>query len=1006
MHRGVLTLALGALPLALALAAPQPQGSSEVFEKSVRPVLAEKCLSCHGAAQQLGGVRLDQKLSLAQTQKLIAAVGYQGAVKMPPSGKLPQSERVVLISWAQSGAALPALPTLPTLPTLPRPRSSATPSRSAPRSVGREGGGNWPYSPVTLSLAPPVVGARTDIDAFLLAKLKAKGLGFAPKADKRTLIRRISFDLTGLPPTPERVEAFVRDMRPDAYEKLADELLASSAYGERWGRHWLDVARYADSADARGLGSEGDISEAWRYRDWVIGALNADLPYTEFIKQQLAGDLYGDPVPTGFLAIGNWGNGDADKDKILTDIADDQVDVTSRAFLGLTVGCARCHDHKFDPLSTRDYYAMAGVFFSSHILPKLTPKGAGEMMLRIPLETLAQKAAREKLAVVEKQLADERGAARKAVALAWAQEAAQGRIPENAERRWQEFLALDGPPTLRTPMQRVGDIAGVDGVKGDKPAVSATVNTTGQAQRILTFTLPPRSVNVHPSPNAGVAAVWKAARAGTFAVEATLADADPACGDGFAWELRLGEVVLAAGKVANGGTAPPLKREVTVKAGEMLLLCVLPGGEYSCDTTTIGWKVGSDDLTADALTHPGQGSFGPWRFVDLGPVQRTAQTEAIITAWKSGDRTKALALAAALPVEQSPFLPDSDNQLLADTQARLTALERERTTLQTQIPAVPQIANGIAEGGVPGTPHEGIHDVKVHKRGRYDNLGELVPRGAPVVLGGGPLKIASGSGRRELAEWIASDKNPMTARVIVNRLWQGHFGRGIVATPSNFGKLGEKPSHLELLDYLASELVRRGWSLKALHKLIVTSDAYQQSSVPSALALARDTDNRLLSRAPRRRLEAEALRDSLLAASGKLDRAPGGLAFRELSTPRRTVYSMTIRSDRTGFGPLFDSADPTNSAEKRTLSTVAPQALYLLNSPFALEQAQALATRLKAHTGTDVGRIAYAYKLLYARPPSARELALGQSFLTKMATDGWDAYAQALFCANEFCYVD
>ena len=984
MHRGVLALALGALPLALALAAPQPQGSSELFEKSVRPVLAEKCLSCHGAAQQLGGVRLDQKLSQAQMQKLIVAVGYQGAVKMPPSGKLPESERVALISWAQSGASLP-----------PRPRLAGEPARG------------WPYAPVKLSLAPPVVGARTDIDAFLLAKLRAKGLGFAPKADRRTLIRRLSFDLTGLPPTPERVEAFVKDTRSDAYERLVDELLASSAYGERWGRHWLDVARYADSADARGLGSEGDISEAWRYRDWVIGALNADLPYTEFIKQQLAGDLLsGDPIPTGFLAIGNWGNGDADKDKILTDIADDQVDVTSRAFLGLTVGCARCHDHKFDPLSTKDYYAMAGVFFSSHILPKLTPKGAGEVMLRIPLETPAQKLAREKLAVVEKQLTDERGAARKAVALAWAQEAAQGRLPENAERCWQEFLALDGPPTLHTPMQRVGDIAGVDGVKGDKPAVSATVNTTGQAQRILTFTLPPRSVNVHPSPNAGVAAVWKAERAGTFAVEATLADADPACGDGFAWELRLGEVVLAAGKVTNGGTAPPLKREVTVKAGETLLLCILPGGEYSCDTTTIGWKVGSDDLTADALTHPGQGSFGPWRFVDLGPVQRTPQTEAIITAWKSGGHAKALALAAALPVEQSPFLPDSDNLLPADTQARLTALERERTTLQTQIPAVPQIANGIAEGGVPGTPHEGIHDVKVHKRGRYDNLGELVPRGAPVVLGGGPLKIASGSGRRELAEWIASDKNPMTARVIANRLWQGHFGRGIVATSSNFGKLGEKATHPELLDWLASELMARNWSLKALHKRIVTSDAYQQSSVPSPLALAKDPDNRLLSRAPRRRLEAESLRDALLTVSGKLDRASGGLAFRDFNVPRRTVYAMTIRSDRTGFGPLFDSADPTNSAEKRTISTVAPQALYLLNSPFALEQAQALATRLRAHPGTDSERIVYAYKLLYARPPSAKELALGQSFLTKLTPDGWEPYAQALLCANEFCYVD
>ncbi|WP_394793607.1 DUF1553 domain-containing protein [Armatimonas sp.] len=990
MHRGVLALALGALPLALALAAPQPQGSSELFEKSVRPVLAEKCLSCHGAAQQLGGVRLDQKLSQAQTQKLVAAVGYQGAVKMPPSGKLPESERVALISWAQSGASLP---------------------KSPPPGGGQGARVSWPYSPVTPSLAPPIVGARTDIDAFLLAKLRAKGLGFAPKADRRTLIRRLSFDLTGLPPTPERVEAFLADTAPDAYERLVDELLASSAYGERWGRHWLDVARYADSADARGLGSEGDISEAWRYRDWVIGALNRDLPYTEFIKQQLAGDLLsGDPVPTGFLAIGNWGNGDADKDKILTDIADDQVDVTSRAFLGLTVGCARCHDHKFDPLSTRDYYAMAGVFFSSHILPKLTPKGAGEVMLRIPLETPAQRTAREKLAVVEKQLTDERSTARKAVALAWAQEVAQGKIPD--ERHWREFLGLT-PPTLRTPFYSVGGVSGVDGVKGDKDALSATVNTTRKEQRILTFTLPPRSVNVHPSPQGGVGVLWEAPLDDTVTVQATLADADPACGDGFAWEIRHGEKVLSSGKVPNGSSVTIPPQQVTVKKGESLVVCVLPGGEYSCDTTTVTCEVfgGGFFTLANAALDQGAdiGEFGGqlgscYRFVDLAPQRLAPETEAIRVAWNAGAKDKALELALALPPDKSPFVPDNDRLLPKETRARLQTLEYQRLSLRTD--TAPQIANGIAEGGVPGTPHEGVHDVKVHKRGRYDNLGELVPRGAPVVLGGGPLKITSGSGRRELAEWIASDKNPMTARVIANRLWQGHFGHGIVATPSNFGKLGEKATHPELLDWLASELVQSGWSLKALHKRIVTSDAYQQSSVPSALALAKDPDNHLLSRAPRRRLEAESLRDALLTVSGKLDRASGGLAFRDFNVPRRTVYSMTIRSDRTGFGPLFDSADPTNSAEKRTISTVAPQALYLLNSPFALEQAQALAARLKAHPGLDSERITYAYKLLYARPPSPKELALGQSFLTKMGDEGWDAYAQALLCANEFCYVD
>ena len=758
------------------------------------------------------------------------------------------------------------------------------------------------------------------------------------------------------------------------------------------------------------MGSEGDISEAWRYRDWVIAALNANMPYSEFIQRQLAGDLYGDPVPTGFLAIGNWGNGDADKDKILTDIADDQVDVTSRAFLGLTVGCARCHDHKFDPISTKDYYAMAGVFFSSHILPRLTPKGAGEVMLRIPLETPAQKTAREKLAVVEKQLTDERMSARKAVALVWAKDAAQGKIPD--ERRWQEFLGL-ASPTLRTPFYSVGGISGVDGVKGDRDALSATVNTTKKEQRILTFTLPPRSINVHPSPQGGVGVLWESPIDDTVTIRTTLTDADPACGDGFAWEVRHNGLALASGKVANGGSVVVPPQTTKVKKGDTLIVCVLPGGEYSCDTTTVTCEVsggGSFTLSNAALDQGADiGEFGGelgscFRFVDLAPQQLTPEVEAIRAAWSGGDRAKALQLALALPSDKNPFVPDNDRVLPTEARKRLETLEHQRLALRTD--TAPQIANGIAEGGVPGSPHDGVHDVKVHKRGRYDNLGDLVPRGAPVVLGGGPLAIKSGSGRKELAEWIASTKNPMTARVIVNRLWQGHFGRGLVGTPSNFGKLGERPTHPELIDWLAAQFLQDGGSLKALHKRIVTSAAYKQSSVPSPTALAKDPDNRLLSRAPRRRLEAEALRDSLLAVTGKLDRTPGGIAFRDFNTPRRTVYSMTIRSDRTGYGPLFDSADPTNSVERRTVSTVAPQALFLLNSPFALEQAVALGVRLKALPGTDKDRINAAYLLLYAREPSVKEVQLGLRFLASGNPSAWEAYAQALLCANEFCYVD
>jgi cytochrome c553 len=980
MQRSGWPTVLWILSAGLAGAAPPPPNPSDVFENTVRPVLAAQCLACHGTTRQSGGVRLDRPLTPRQAQRLVAAVRYDGPVRMPPTGPLPERERDALIGWAQHGA--------------PFPKHIAPASRGATAQ--------WPYTPVKPGLAPPVDGARTDIDAFLRAKLLARGLDFAPPADRRTRIRRVTFDLTGLPPTPDQVAAFVNDTHPDAYAQLVDRLLASPAYGERWGRHWLDVARYADSADARGLGGEGDISEAWRYRDWVIAAFNADLPYDRFIRRQLAGDLQNDPIPTGFLAIGNWGNGDADKDKILTDIADDQVDTTSKAFLGLTVGCARCHDHKFDPISTRDYYALAGIFFSSHILPRLTPKGQGEILLRIPLETPAQKGVRETLARIDRERSEERTAGRNAVAAAAIEEAHQGRVPD--ENRWREFL--DDSPTLRTPFQHLGDVAGVDGVRGTKDALSATINTTALAQRILTFILPPRSVSLHPSPHAGIAVTWTASRDATVALAATLADADPACGDGVVWELRHGDAVVASGRIANGGSAEPLRREVTVRAGERLLLCVLPGADYSCDTTTVTWTVDGQDLTTDALAHPGSGSFGPWRFVDLDPVARSAEVEAVRAAWQAGETARALALAAALPPDQSPFFVDTDAVLPIALQTRLAALERDRAALQSQLPAVPESANGIAEGGVPGSPQEGVHDVAIHRRGRYDQLGERVPRGAPVALGGGPFSIRTGSGRRELAAWIASPKNPLTARVLVNRVWQGHFGRGIVGTPSNFGFLGERPTHPELLDFLAARFLADGGSLKRLHRLIVTSDAYQQSSVPTARSLARDPDNRLLSRAPRRRLEAEALRDSILAVAGTLDRTPGGIAFRDLATPRRTVYAMTIRSDRTGFGPLFDSPDTTSSAEKRNETTVASQALYLLNSPFIREQAHALARRLQALPGPDAARIGAAYRRLYARPPTPGEIALGQAFLQHLGPDGWDAYAQALLCANEFCYVD
>jgi hypothetical protein len=324
-------------------------------------------------------------------------------------------------------------------------------------------------------------------------------------------------------------------------------------------------------------------------------------------------------------------------------------------------------------------------------------------------------------------------------------------------------------------------------------------------------------------------------------------------------------------------------------------------------------------------------------------------------------------------------------------------------------PAPLMFAEGAQEGGVPGSPHAGLHDVRIHQRGRYDRLGELVPRRFPEILGGKEKKpIASGSGRLQLAQWLTEPTHPLTARVMVNRIWQYHFGAGIVRTPSNYGKLGERPTHPELLDFLAEAFVRSGWSIKKMHRLIMLSATYQQGSEAEPDTHKIDPDNQLFGRMNRRRLEAEAVRDSLLSVSGKLEGQMGGIATRDFNAPRRTLYLMTIRSDRSGFGPLFDSADPTAPVDRRTISTVAPQALFLLNNPFVLEQTRALAQRIVTSEKEDKGRIHKAYALLFGREPLPEEERDGLDFLKAAGSSekAWGEYCQVLLCANEFIYID
>jgi len=933
------------------LAQTEPPGRTaalEHFEKHVRPLLVSKCYRCHSLEQgkSKGGLTLDTKEGWQQggdsgpavapgkpeESLLIQAVRYQDGLKMPPKsqgGQLSEAEIAALVKWVRDGAV--------------DPRTKATGRGPVVDARAKTW---WAFQPVA-SPPPPANGQAHPVDAFLAAQWAARRLRAVGPAKKRALLRRATFDLIGLPPTPEEIQTFLADTSPDAFRKVVDRLLASPHYGEKWGRHWLDLVRYADSLDERAYDKDGDILDAWRYRDWVVSAFNHDLPYDQFIIQQLAGDIlasrHWDPqlaIATGMYAIGNWGNGDADKEKVHTDIVDDQVDVTSRAFLGVTLACARCHDHKFDPFTTRDYYAMAGIFFSSHILDRFQSKGEGEKLMRIPLLSPAQQ---------------------------MAMDAAERRLGE-IETRLNNVL--------RPLTQQRKQISGIDGLdawtlpSADNP--SLTVNQTDKPVKFSTIKLPARSIAVHPGPGTAVSASWRCVNPGTVAVSAQLRDADPNCGDGIVWEIRAGSRSLRTGTIDNGGSVAVDRLSTEVRAGELLQLVIRPRKEYSCDTTEIEFTVRSGEVLLWDLKMELLGGASP----------------AVSATWR---------------------VCAGEGEAFGNEKAETVKLQAERAELRQRL-ATRSFAEGLLEGGIPGTPYAGFHDARIHVRGTYTRLGEVTPRGMPAVLCPEPLTSPSGSGRLELARWIASSRNPLTSRVMINRIWQHHFGEGLVRTANNFGKLGTPPTHPELLDYLALRFVQSGWSIKAMHRLIMTSDAYQRAALVGdggEKEVKADPENQWLARQNRRRLTAEELRDAMLAVTGELDRNLGGKAIRDLNTRRRTLYVTTIRSDRSNYRALFDAADPTAIVYKRTEATVAPQALWLMNHPFVLDRARALARRVAARPGYLEEKVRWLCEVLFARPAAAADVALARRAVPDPEkAEDWLRYCQVLLCSNEFLFVD
>lgn len=744
------------------------------FETQIRPLLSEHCYECHAGESRIlrGGLRLDHREGVLQggdsgpaivagnpeASLLMQAVRYQ-SMEMPPAGRLPERQIELLAEWIRRGA--------------PDPRIEVPAARLQP--VDWEAGRNhWAFQPVPHVVPPeePDAGWATNpIDRFIRSRLRQEGLEPSPVADRRTLIRRATFDLTGLPPTPEQTAAFVNDPAADAFERVVERLLESPAYGERWGRHWLDLVRYATT---NGADENHGLPEAWRYRDWVIRSLNADLPLDQFLVQQLAGDLL--PVPederaagdlltaTGLLVLGPKMLAEQDKEKMLIDIVDEQVDTISRTMLGLTLSCARCHDHKFDPLSARDYYALAGIFYSTRTMQN---RDFVSKWLERPLPSR-----------------------------------------ELMERRQEHQQRMD-----------------------------------------------------------------------------------------------------------------------SVKA------------------------------EAERLTAAGQKDQAAVRRAELEKLQKEQPQYEMVMAVEEGDRC----------------------------------------------------------------------NLPVHLRGNHLKPGpELIPRGMPSILTeiapAEPIS-ADASGRLQLAQWLVSPQQPLTARVMVNRLWMWHFGRPLMRSPSNWGLKADLPSHPELLDWLAGELMRRGWSLKSMHRLILSSRSWQLASVPRVDYQELDPENRLLWRQNRRRLEAEAVRDSVLFTGGGLDRTLGGPPA-SVEAPRRAVYLPIDRAALYEMFSTFDYVETAGHIEQRPTTIVPNQALFLLNSGLVHEQSRRLAegqggaeTPFPSAAADEL--VSSLFEVLYGRPATNEERAEVTAFLQQIdqslsgAADPrerrlqcWATLCRTLMAGNQFLFVD
>ncbi len=930
MRQGAACCLMFAIALSVRAADPDAKGI-EFFEKQIRPVLAEHCLRCHSAAaantkKLKGGLQLDTREAFlaggdsgpviqpgnAKASLLLKSLHYTGDTQMPPAGKLPDATIADFEKWIAMGA--------------PAPNAAAAAKRQVGLTIA-QGRQFWSYQPVKVP-AISVVKDRTwpavDLDRFVLAGLEAKQLAPAPEADKATLIRRVYYDLTGLPPSPEQVDAFVGDPSPEAYAALVDKLLASPAFGERWGRHWLDIARFAESVTLRGF----IFKESWRYRDFVIESFNADVPFNRFIREQIAGDLLPaadladrqrQMIATTFLMMGNTNLEEQDKRLLRMDVVDEQLDVITKGFLAQTVTCARCHDHKFDPIPTRDYYAMAGILRNTKSLEHANVSKWIERPLPMaPVAEQAVAAAEVKIKVLQAKLA---AAKRKPSAVV------KGTLP----------------------------LKDVPGIAIDDTAAKK-VGTWKDSQHTRTYV-----------------------------------------GDGYTHDdnSQKGEKTITF--------SPELP---TTGQYEIRLAYIAGESRSNAVPVTVFSAEGEKEISVDMKRVPPIGG----RFISLGTYRCEKAGQNFVIVSNEGTKGHVTAdCVTYVPMERS-----EKSKATKPDPASVAAIEVELRALQAASPKRLMAMSPQEE--------KAIEDCPVHIRGSVGNLGDTAPRGVLSVVDSVtiPKFPAEASGRVELANWIADDSNPLTARVIVNRTWHWLFGFGIVRTVDNFGTTGELPANPALLDHLAARFVAEGWSMKTLIREMVLSRTYRQATVQDAIAkiVKADPENRLFGRANRKRLDAECLRDTIIAVSGTLSIERGGptypasLAsdynFREHDL-RRSVYLPVFRNSLPDLFEVFDFAQPSVVVGARDTSTVAPQALYFMNNVFVLEQSKAAAQRLlKDEPSSIEAKLNRAYRLTLGRLPTEGERAVASKYIAarKDSEAAWAALMQALFASAEFRHLN